>query len=82
MALIDESFKYKISSLKCFDVYIDKLIDPKIKPKTKFESYPQVFASKYGFIPNLSILDIIFNLGPNSSNYLRRHFAENKNFYI
>ena len=82
MTLIDESFEYKISSLKGFDVYIDKLIDPKIKLKTKFESYPQVFASKYGFIPNLSILDIIFNLGPNSSNYLRRHFTENKNFYI
>ena len=73
---MDESFEYKISSLKGFDKYIDKLIDPKIKSKNKFETYPQVFSSKYGFIPNLSILDIIFNLGPNSSNYLRRHFTK------
>ena len=50
--------------------------DPKIKSKTRFETYPQIFSSKYGFIPNLSILDIIFNLGPNSSNYLRRHFTD------
>ena len=82
MALMDESFEYKISSLKGFNKYVDKIIDPKIKPKTKFETYPQVFSSKYDFIPNLSILDIIFNLGPNSSNYLRRLFTENKNFYI
>ena len=75
MALMDESFEYKISSLKG-KKYIDKLIDPKIKSKNKFEAYPQVFSSKYGFIPNLSILDIIFNLGPNSSNYLRRHFTK------
>jgi hypothetical protein len=65
--------------VKGFNKHVDKIIDPKIKSKTKFEYYPQVFSSKYGFIPNLSILDIIFNLGPNSSNYLRRHFAENKN---
>ena len=24
----------------------------------------------FGFIPNLSILDLLFNLGPNSKNYL------------
>jgi hypothetical protein len=32
--------------------------------------YIQVFGEKHGFIPNLSILDLIFNEGPNSYNYL------------
>ena len=32
--------------------------------------YNQVFMEKYGFIPNLSILDLLFNLGPQSSVYL------------
>ena len=26
--------------------------------------YPQVFASKFGFLSNLSIIDLIFNEGP------------------
>ena len=32
--------------------------------------YNQVFMSKFKFIPNLSILDLIFNMGPKSINYL------------
>jgi hypothetical protein len=32
--------------------------------------YNQVFMEKHGFIPNLSILDLLFNLGPESSDYL------------
>ena len=34
------------------------------------EKYDQVFMEKNGFIPNLSILDLVFNLGPESSDYL------------
>ena len=34
------------------------------------EKYNQVFMEKYGFIPNLSVLDLLFNLGPESSDYL------------
>ena len=32
--------------------------------------YNQVFMSKFKFIPNLSILDLLFNVGPKSVNYL------------
>ena len=32
--------------------------------------YTQTFSEKHGFIPNLSILDLIFNLGPESAEYL------------
>ena len=34
------------------------------------KKYSQVFMQKHGFIPNLSILDLLFNLGPESSDYL------------
>ena len=34
--------------------------------------YDQVFMEKYGFISNLSILDLLFNLGPQSPQYLQR----------
>lgn len=40
------------------------------KSKKKFPKYPQVFDYKHGFIENLSILDLIFNVGPESNNYL------------
>ena len=34
------------------------------------KKYNQVFMEKHGFIPNLSILDLLFNLGPETSDYL------------
>jgi len=34
--------------------------------------YPQVFEDKFGFQPNLSILDLIFCLGPEAATFLRR----------
>ncbi len=50
-------------------------IHPKNKTKQVhseffFKPYTQVFGDKHGFIHNLSILDLIFNLGPNASPYL------------
>ena len=48
-----------------------------INPKYKVEidsievpKYIQVFEGKQKFIPNLSILDLLFNLGPESKLYL------------
>ncbi len=50
-----------------------------ITPKNKVElesiaipKYIQVFEDKHGFIPNLSILDLLFNLGPESKLYLKQ----------
>lgn len=34
------------------------------------EKYTQVFSEKFGFVANLSILDLLFNEGPNSYNIL------------
>ena len=36
------------------------------------EEYQQVFCEKYSYIPNLSILDVLFNLGPETTRYLER----------
>lgn len=36
------------------------------------ESYHQVFTDRHGFIPNVSVLDLIFNMGPESLAYLKR----------
>jgi len=34
-----------------------------------FKRYPQVFEDRCGFIPNLSIIDLMFNQGPNSKDF-------------
>lgn len=39
-------------------------LSPKQKSDRQFETYPQVFEEKHGFLPNLSILDLLFCLGP------------------
>lgn len=50
-----------------------------IRPKIDFrfdtsfspQPYYQVFAAKHGFLPNLSIVDLLFNMGPESRVVLR-----------
>ena len=42
------------------------LPDPDFQPKP----YYQVYQQKHGFLPNLSILDLLFNMGPESIFYL------------
>ena len=37
--------------------------DPAFRP----EPYYQVFREKFGFLPNLSIADLLFNMGPEDS---------------
>ncbi|HEV7232395.1 MAG TPA: WbqC family protein [Bacteroidia bacterium] len=39
-------------------------------PDFVLKPYPQVFEPKYGFLPNLSIADLLFNEGPEAINYL------------
>ena len=56
----------------------DKVLDLRsvISPKKEmkweyFPEYIQVFSTKLGFIPNLSIIDMLFNLGPETLDYLK-----------
>jgi hypothetical protein len=73
---IKQGFSFTKSFIK---QYPSKLLDfrEKIHPKKSFRDpffknleYTQVFSPKHGFIPNLSILDLLFNLGPESAEFL------------
>jgi hypothetical protein len=44
-------------------------------PGAAFQPYEQPFREKHGFQEDLSILDLIFNLGPEASEYLEKHKA-------
>lgn len=67
-------FQFETTSI--FEKHPENLIDyrPLVdnrKEKTQeFASYVQVFDDKHGFIPNLSIIDLICNEGPNAMLYL------------
>jgi len=45
-------------------------ITPKKKSDFVMKEYTQVFNNDAGFVPGLSILDLVFNMGPESVNYL------------
>ena len=47
-----------------------QLVNAKKEKPFGFEKYIQVFSDKHGFIENLSILDLLFNEGPNAISYL------------
>lgn len=60
-----------------FEVEPKGIVDGRflVVAKSRFEFdneiYPQVFEDRHGFIPDLSILDLLFNEGPNSMQYLK-----------
>ena len=47
------------------------LINAKSTLKIKPDAYTQVFTEKFGYIENLSVLDLLFNLGPQSLDFLK-----------
>ncbi len=56
-------------------------ISPKVKknPDSEFQpkTYTQVFSDKFGFLPDLSILDLLFNEGPNAYTLLVQSINSN-----
>lgn len=46
------------------------VISPKKSNNLIFDEYIQVFGERHGFIENMSILDLLFNLGPEARYYL------------
>ena len=50
-----------------------QLINPQKNVLTKSNHYIQVFQAKHHFIPNLSILDLLFNIGPETLSFLKNH---------
>lgn len=61
-----------------YEMQVKTLVDGRFLVKSKNESikpqdhYVQVFADRHGFVPNASILDLLFNEGPNALIYLMR----------
>ena len=55
---IDYDFRYKIT--------------PKRQSDFKIKEYTRVFKCSSGFVSVLSILDLLFNMGPESPNYLKQ----------
>jgi hypothetical protein len=56
------------------DPFKDKrfVLTPKTKVSIDLPAYIQVFSDQYSFFENLSILDLIFNLGPEAESYLSK----------
>jgi hypothetical protein len=50
------------------------LANSRKEPNFNFDNYTQVFGEKHGFIGNLSILDLLFNEGPNTLSYIENQF--------
>ena len=46
------------------------LVNAKGEKEYKLEPYTQVFSTRFGYLNDLSIVDLIFNEGPNALNYL------------
>ena len=61
----DEYF-HKIQDKTDFRYLVNGKKDPFVN-----EEYTQVFEEKHGFIPNLSILDLLFNEGRHAVDYLK-----------
>ena len=60
----------EIDSRKWIHPKVDYRKDPYFSPRP----YPQVFTERFQFKANLSILDMIFNLGPESRENLQHSF--------
>ncbi len=69
---LSNSFEKNI--VNCIDFRINlnpKKKDKKILPEIKYPVYNQVFDSKHGFKKNLSIIDLLFNKGPDTLEYIK-----------
>ncbi len=70
LSLIEAEVKLILKGKAAYE--FNDLIIAKNHDKRENTNYNQVFQSKHGFISNLSILDLLFNLGPQSLEYLKQ----------
>lgn len=80
--LIEIPLSYSFTNIYYEDECIDmrNILSPKKETQIStilgLHTYHQVFEEKHGFIADLSILDVIFNMGPDGYSYIKK-VAEN-----
>ncbi|WP_417887261.1 WbqC family protein [Zunongwangia sp.] len=67
---IEKTSEYIAVPKDAFDARKLVFSKKRLAPKFDAERYAQVFETKHGFINNLSILDLLFNCGPQTLAYL------------
>jgi len=70
---IETTITFSENYIETYENAIDyrPIMTPKQTNSLKFANYIQVFSDRHEFIPNLSILDLLFNEGPNAIDYLK-----------
>ena len=66
---VDYSKEFTVNYMKDYRMVI-RPKNPEPDPDFTPKRYYQVYEQKHGFLPNLSILDLLFNMGPESIFYL------------
>ena len=66
---VDYSKEFTVNYMKDYRMAI-RPKNPEPDPDFTPKRYYQVYEQKHGFLPNLSILDLLFNMGPESIFYL------------
>jgi hypothetical protein len=56
-----------LSNMESIELSIKEVV---IQDEQSFPPYQQVFMDKTGFQPNMSCLDLLMNMGPDSSRYI------------
>jgi hypothetical protein len=68
---VEYSLKFRVESLESRDFReVIRAKHPQEDAEFEVRPYWQVFQHRYGFQPNLSILDLLFCMGPESVFYL------------
>ena len=67
---INKEYKITTEYIESYDSDFRLYSERKYQPKKLVDKYVQMFDDKHGFIPNLSILDLLFMEGPNSISFL------------
>ena len=67
---IDYSFTSEYEKEAVHLVDYRNTMKPNTVPTTLAKNYYQIFEDKHGFMPNLSVIDILFNQGPQTLSYL------------
>jgi len=65
--IFTKTFKKKYNT----DIDLRDMAEKNFDDKFIVKEYIQVFSQNHGFKNNLSILDLVFNQGPNSISYLK-----------